>query len=189
MSPASTFRAQLATRETLYGAWCTIPSPLSVRLLATAGVDYVVVDLQHGGATEHDLPGLTSAIRLVVWTMAILLILGEVGIDLAPLLAGAGVAGVAVAFGAQSLMRDFLSGFFILFENQFAVGDQVTINAVGGSVDFGQLFRSIEQDFAFEFPLFLAVPKITGDLRFNLFRGSGHRAHLIDEFVDVLVGC
>jgi 4-hydroxy-2-oxoheptanedioate aldolase len=64
MSPASTFRAQLTARETLYGAWCTIPSPLSVRLLAAAGVDYVVVDLQHGGATEHDLPGMTSAIRL-----------------------------------------------------------------------------------------------------------------------------
>src|SRR5215472_13706165 len=64
MSPASAFRAQLVARETLYGAWSTIPSPLSVRLLATAGLDYVVVDLQHGGATEHDLPGLTSAIRL-----------------------------------------------------------------------------------------------------------------------------
>jgi len=64
MSPASTFRAQLVAREPLYGAWSSIPSPLSVRLLAAAGVDYVVVDLQHGGATEHDLPGLTSAIRL-----------------------------------------------------------------------------------------------------------------------------
>ena len=64
MSPASTFRAQLAARDPLYGAWSSIPSPLSVRLLAAAGVDYVVVDLQHGGATEHDLPGLTSAIRL-----------------------------------------------------------------------------------------------------------------------------
>src|SRR5215468_7181514 len=64
MSPASAFRAQLVAREPLYGAWSTIPSPLSVRLLAAAGVDYVVVDLQHGGATEHDLPGLTSAIRL-----------------------------------------------------------------------------------------------------------------------------
>jgi len=64
MSPASTFRAQLAAREPLYGAWSSIPSPLSVRLLAAAGFDYVVVDLQHGGATEHDLPGLTSAIRL-----------------------------------------------------------------------------------------------------------------------------
>src|SRR2546430_11292455 len=64
MSPASTFRAQLAAREPLYGAWSSIPSPLSVRLLAAAGVDYVVIDLQHGGATEHDLPELTSAIRL-----------------------------------------------------------------------------------------------------------------------------
>jgi 4-hydroxy-2-oxoheptanedioate aldolase len=64
MSPASTFRAQLVAREPLYGAWSSIPSPLSVRLLAAAGVDYVVVDLQHGGATEYDLPGLTSAIRL-----------------------------------------------------------------------------------------------------------------------------
>ena len=59
MSPASTFRAQLTAREPLYGAWSSIPSPLSVRLLAAAGVDYVVVDLQHGGATEHDLPGLS----------------------------------------------------------------------------------------------------------------------------------
>jgi len=64
MAAASTFRAQLAAREPLYGAWSTVPSPLSVRLLAATGADYVVVDLQHGGATEHDLPGLTSAIRL-----------------------------------------------------------------------------------------------------------------------------
>jgi 4-hydroxy-2-oxoheptanedioate aldolase len=64
MTAASTFRAQLTAGETLYGAWSTIPSPLSVRLLAAAGLDYVVVDLQHGGATEHDLPALTTAIRL-----------------------------------------------------------------------------------------------------------------------------
>jgi 4-hydroxy-2-oxoheptanedioate aldolase len=64
MSPASAFRAQLTARETLYGGWSTIPSPLSVRLLAAAGLDYVVIDLQHGGATEHDLPALTNTIRL-----------------------------------------------------------------------------------------------------------------------------
>jgi 4-hydroxy-2-oxoheptanedioate aldolase len=64
MSAASEFRARLTARETLYGAWCSIPSVLSARLLAAAGADYVVLDLQHGGATEHDLPGLTSAIRL-----------------------------------------------------------------------------------------------------------------------------
>ena len=64
MSDASAFRGRLTAREPLYGAWSSIPSPLSVRLLAAAGVNYVVLDLQHGGATEHDLPGLTSAIRL-----------------------------------------------------------------------------------------------------------------------------
>ena len=64
MSTAPTFRSRLVARETLYGAWSAVPSPLSVRLLAAAGLDYVVIDLQHGGATEHDLPALATAIRL-----------------------------------------------------------------------------------------------------------------------------
>src|SRR5581483_3965610 len=64
MSVAATFRSRLIAREPLYGAWSVIPSALSVRLLAAAGLDYVVIDLQHGGATEADLPALTSAIRL-----------------------------------------------------------------------------------------------------------------------------
>jgi 4-hydroxy-2-oxoheptanedioate aldolase len=64
MPTAPSFRARLASREPLYGAWSVIPSPLSVRLLAAAGLDYVVIDLQHGGATETDLPAMTSAIRL-----------------------------------------------------------------------------------------------------------------------------
>src|SRR5579859_7830763 len=64
MSTAATFRSRLVAREPLYGAWSVIPSPLSVRMLAAAGLDYVVVDLQHGGATEADLPAMTSAIRL-----------------------------------------------------------------------------------------------------------------------------
>jgi 4-hydroxy-2-oxoheptanedioate aldolase len=64
MPTASAFRSRLVAREPLYGAWSVISSPLSVRLLAAAGLDYVVIDLQHGEATEADLPGLTSAIRL-----------------------------------------------------------------------------------------------------------------------------
>ena len=59
-----TFRSRLCAREPLYGAWSVIPSALSVRLLAAAGLDYVVIDLQHGGATEADLPAMASAIRL-----------------------------------------------------------------------------------------------------------------------------
>jgi 4-hydroxy-2-oxoheptanedioate aldolase len=64
MTMTPDFRSRLAARGPLYGAWSVIPSPLSVRQLAAAGLDYVVIDLQHGGATETDLPALTSAIRL-----------------------------------------------------------------------------------------------------------------------------
>jgi 4-hydroxy-2-oxoheptanedioate aldolase len=64
MTMTSDFRSRLVAREPVYGAWSVIPSPLSVRLLAATGLDYVVIDLQHGGATETDLPGMTSAIRL-----------------------------------------------------------------------------------------------------------------------------
>jgi 4-hydroxy-2-oxoheptanedioate aldolase len=64
MSAPSDFRSRLAAREPLYGAWSAISSAVSVRLLAAAGLDYVVIDLQHGAATEHDLPALTDAIRL-----------------------------------------------------------------------------------------------------------------------------
>jgi 4-hydroxy-2-oxoheptanedioate aldolase len=61
---AASLRARLRSGETLYGAWSVIPSAISTGALAAAGLDYVVVDLQHGGATERDLPELTNAIRL-----------------------------------------------------------------------------------------------------------------------------
>jgi moderate conductance mechanosensitive channel len=77
---------------------------------------------------------LTYALRMVVWTVTLLLLLAEFGISLGPLLAGAGIVGVALGFGAQSLVRDFLSGFFILLENQFGVGDVIDISAPGGLV-------------------------------------------------------
>jgi 4-hydroxy-2-oxoheptanedioate aldolase len=64
MPMAASFRSRLVAREPLYGAWSMIPSALSVRSLAAAGLDYVVIDLQHGGATEADLPAMTDAIRL-----------------------------------------------------------------------------------------------------------------------------
>src|SRR5215472_6201261 len=56
-------RARLAAGETLYGAWALIPDPLAAGAVAAAGLDYVVIDLQHGGATERDLPALTTAIK------------------------------------------------------------------------------------------------------------------------------
>ena len=73
---------------------------------------------------------MAYAVRVLVWTFAVLMVLGEVGLNLAPLLAGASIAGVALGFGAQSVVRDFLAGFFVLMEDQFAVGDVVEL-AVG----------------------------------------------------------
>jgi small-conductance mechanosensitive channel len=78
---------------------------------------------------------VSYVVRVLVWTIAILLILGEIGISLGPLIAGAGVAGVALGFGAQSLVRDYLSGFFILLENQLGVGDGVQVLVGGQTVD------------------------------------------------------
>jgi small conductance mechanosensitive channel len=72
----------------------------------------------------------------VIWGIAILVVLSELGINLAPLIAGAGVLGIALGFGAQSLVRDFLSGFFMLVEDQFGVGDVINVGgAVGGPAD------------------------------------------------------
>ncbi len=77
---------------------------------------------------------LATALKAAVWTVAVLLVLGQVGLDVGPLIAGAGILGVALGFGAQSLVRDFLNGFFVLFENQYAVGDQVELATAGGPV-------------------------------------------------------
>ncbi len=82
---------------------------------------------------------LSTGLIVVIWAIAILMALGELGQNIAPLLASAGVAGVALGFGAQSLVKDTLSGFFILLENQFGVGDNIELqtpsNRVTGRVE------------------------------------------------------
>ena len=70
-----------------------------------------------------------AALKFGIWLMAGLMILQEAGVNIAPLLAGAGVVGVALGFGAQSLVQDAFRGLFIIFENQYRVGDVVQINS------------------------------------------------------------
>ncbi len=77
---------------------------------------------------------LRSTVAVLIWTLALITVLGQLGIELAPLLAGAGVAGVALGFGAQAVVRDFLAGMFMLLEDQFGVGDVIEIGATGASV-------------------------------------------------------
>ncbi|WOV89284.1 mechanosensitive ion channel family protein [Sporosarcina oncorhynchi] len=78
---------------------------------------------------------LENTLTYVVYFSAILSILQEFSIDVKGLLAGAGVLGLAVGFGAQSLVKDVISGFFILFEDQFSVGDYVKIGTAEGQVE------------------------------------------------------
>ena len=70
-----------------------------------------------------------TALKFAIWLMASLMILQELGVNIAPLLAGAGVVGVALGFGAQSLVQDAFKGLFIIFENQYRIGDVVQINS------------------------------------------------------------
>jgi small conductance mechanosensitive channel len=78
---------------------------------------------------------LRSVVRYVVYAFAIIAVLRQIGIDTTGLLAGAGLAGLAIGFGAQNLVRDIINGFFILFEDHFAVGDYVSIGDVSGIVE------------------------------------------------------
>lgn len=78
---------------------------------------------------------IRNVIRLVVWGVALLMILRELGVDIGPILAGVGIAGLAVGFGAQSIVKDFLAGMFVLVENQYNVGDVVRAAGVAGLVE------------------------------------------------------
>jgi small conductance mechanosensitive channel len=88
-----------------------------------------------GPRTEAISGVLQSAASFVIYLIALFLALGELGVDLAPLLAGAGVAGLAIGFGAQSLVKDLFSGIFILLEDQYAVGDIVDLGEATGVVE------------------------------------------------------
>jgi len=76
-----------------------------------------------------------QAIVIVTWVATFLVILREIGIDVTPILAGAGIVGLAVGFGAQNLVRDVISGFFLILENQVRVGDVAIVNGTGGLVE------------------------------------------------------
>jgi len=79
---------------------------------------------------------------VLLWFVVVLVAFSQVGLNIGPILAGAGVLGLAVGFGAQHLVRDLVSGFFILLENQIRVGDIAIINGVTGSVE-GITFRTV----------------------------------------------
>lgn len=84
--------------------------------------------------------------RILVIFVAGVLILFELGINITPILAGAGIVGVAVGFGAQKLIADFLNGFFVLLENQYRVGDVVSAAGVSGEVEAVNMRTTVIRD-------------------------------------------
>jgi small conductance mechanosensitive channel len=78
---------------------------------------------------------LVSTLTIVIAVMAVIIVLGQLGIQIGPILAGAGILGLAVGFGAQSLVKDVITGFFILFDNRINVGDVIQAAGVAGLVE------------------------------------------------------
>lgn len=89
---------------------------------------------------------LTSVGVFVIFLIAALQVLPLLGLNLGPVLASAGIAGLAIGFGAQTLVHDFINGFFILFENQYEIGDTVRIAGVKGAVEKMSLRSTVLRD-------------------------------------------
>ena len=90
-------------------------------------------------ANEKRVKTLTGMLRTIgltlVWVVGIVMSLDQIGLDITPILAGAGIVGLAVGFGAQNLVRDVINGFFMILENQVRVGDVAVVNETGGLVE------------------------------------------------------
>lgn len=78
---------------------------------------------------------LAGVVGVAVWAVAIMMVAGRIGLELGPLLAGAGIVGLALGFGSQSLVRDWISGLFMLMEDQYGIGDVVDLGAAVGTVE------------------------------------------------------
>lgn len=89
---------------------------------------------------------LSGSARIVLWVVIFMMVLSELGVNVAPLLAGAGIVGVAVGFGGQYLIRDIITGIFVIWENQFRVGDVVTIGDATGVVESVTLRVTVLRD-------------------------------------------
>ncbi len=122
-------------RSTAAGSVPSILRPLKERLPSSLQDVASVFPERRRQRAEAIGSVLRSSATAIVFGIAALMILAELGIDLAPLLASAGIVGVALGFGAQSLVKDLLAGLFMLLEDQYGVGDLVDVGAASGTVE------------------------------------------------------
>jgi len=89
---------------------------------------------------------ITNTIGVVIGVIVLFTILAQVGVNIAPALASLGIVGLAVSFGAQSLIKDIINGLFILMENQYGIGDVVKVGGISGMVEEVNLRRTVLRD-------------------------------------------
>lgn len=115
----------------------------SIRRLLRKLRSYIVRGMDRHGSPGQEIEKrastivsiLSKLVSIVVWLLALVMSLNELSYNVQPLLAGLGVAGLAVGLGAQTLIKDWLGGLFLLLEDQLRIGDGVTINGVSGAVE------------------------------------------------------
>jgi small conductance mechanosensitive channel len=117
------------------------------------------------------LPLLRNVVRVVLIVMVTLIILSEINIDIGPLLAGAGVVGLAVGFGSQALVKDIITGAFILIEDSLAVGDWVEVGSHSGTVE-AMTIRTVTLRDLYGTVHIVPFGEVTSVLNYN--RGFGH---------------
>ncbi len=109
---------------------------------ANAGVENKVATLTRAAQTARAarlrtlLPMLRTALLVAIFVITGLIVLSQIGLNIAPLLAGAGVLGVAIGFGSQKLVQDLITGLFLLLENAMQVGDVVSLGGLSGTVEY-----------------------------------------------------
>ena len=107
----------------------------SKRAARTTELSAIVMSERRSQRAEAIGQLLRSVVTITVWTIAVTMVLAQLNVDVAPLLASAGVVGVALGFGAQTLVKDYLSGISLILEDQYGVGDVVDLGPVIGTVE------------------------------------------------------
>ncbi|MEW5819511.1 MAG: mechanosensitive ion channel family protein [Cyanobacteriota bacterium] len=121
-----------------------------IQIFGSALENIINVILENDKARAKRLQTIAKIIRttlkILIIVLSLVLILSEIGVNVAPIIAGAGIIGLAISFGSQSLVKDIINGIFILIENQFGIGDVVSINGTGGVVEDMTLRVTILRD-------------------------------------------
>ena len=149
MTHIANFFAGFAEQEAVIFIWAMIILKIlvviAVTLPLTRHLNAIVARSINANSKWKDNPRtvtltniIASIIKVVIYFMAVMIILSLLNINIAPVLASAGVVGIAVAFGAQNMVKDIITGFFVVLDNYFSIGDYIGVGGVKGFVeDFG----------------------------------------------------